>query len=279
LYGKNFTKCYSYDGFIILVNESFDRVIPLVTKLKKMNKKVFIGYHESMHLSDNMTNIASYKLLKQLVGLSDGYWNLNEGTHTFFESLFDCRVVGIPTGVPYDLWEPGVDEVQKEGIIIGTRTLSQTRLKRNSLMAISLAVKCAKKYNTAVTYMSEDKNDSANHFLCEMFGDSLNIIARDRNASYFNWLELINKHKALFQFDSSRSHGQVISDAVLVNTIPIGGTCDNSKILGLNEDGVDDAYELLSLFFERRLVYDLSLLRNKISFKNTKEGIQNIFEE
>lgn len=273
-------KAYKYDGFIVLVDKNFDLLNGLVSKLKMTGKKVFVGYHESAHLTDNIRNFFDLKDLKRLVSMSDGYWNLNEGTHKFFEGLFDCRVVGVPTAVPFDKWDISsmkLSRTDREGIIIGTRTVDQSRLKRNTVMAVSVAIKAAKEHDTFVTYMSED-DPKVDCFLKEMFGQRLRIIRRKKDSRYIDWLWLISRHKTLFQMDSSRSHGQVVSDAVLVDVPPIAGACDNSKLLGLHEESIDSAYHLLDLCLKNEIVYDLGLLKKAISFDRTRDRILEIFE-
>lgn len=236
--GEKFENVYKYDGILLLTDTHFSDLVPFVRKLRMMNKKVLIAYHESMHIADNLPahGLNNFFQLKELISIANGYWNLNtpNGDY-FFEVAFDTNVFGVPTGAPYRLWN--LDDLrlpasQREGIVVLTRTIDQSRLKRNSLVAIGTALKVAEEVDTFVSYTNEDP-PFVGEFLKELYKNKpLRIF--DRQEKYIDWLKFISKHKIAFQLDNSYSHGQTITDCALVNVPCLGGLLDNSKLLQQN---------------------------------------------
>lgn len=274
VYGKpGWQKCMKYDGIVVCVNRDIDAVKPLVKKLKTANKKVMIAYHENLSTflksSENPNFLVSFK---SLVGQSDGYLNIIKQSHTFFQALLDVKVHSILHGAPYNEWAHSltIPRDQRKGIIIGTRTIGQI-LQRNTWVALVEASQIAKRFDNCVTYLNEDPPEIKSFF--DSLGlNNINVIKGP--LAYEDWLSLIAQHKLLIHFDTTRTLGQVVTDAALVGVLAVGGNTDNNRANGTDRD-------YLASFTPSSLNEDVAVkkLKEKTSFEKISSELREVFEK
>jgi hypothetical protein len=214
---------YKYDGIIVLFNHEPQKLIPFILKLKKMGKKVVVGYHEGFDdfLLKASSNFEWLKQCKELVSHADAYWNVIPSANNVFISLFGKRVFGVLHAIPFKEWKHNITKPseQREGILLATRTFNQT-LRRNTLAALSIANLAAELLDTHVTFVSE-----FGQFPPWQFSKVKTIVGA---FPYVGWLDLISKHRLVFHFDESHTLGQVVADAALVNVPCVGGNSENN---------------------------------------------------
>ncbi len=223
--GDNFHRIYEYDGIILLVNHQSHLLIPFVKKLKKMGKIVCVGYHESFDdfmLKASDQNDSFLDDLSQLMNEADAYWNVIPSASNVFMSLFRKPVLNVIHGAPIEEWDHGLSKPveEREGILIATRTMDQ-RIRRNTLVGLTVADLAAYMADTHVTYVAEGSVPELAQKL-----DKVRII--DGPLPYVDWLKLIAKHKLVFHYDTSHTLGQVVMDAALVGVPCIGGNSENN---------------------------------------------------
>ena len=225
---------FKWDHVLVMVKDDVDQLIPLITKLKMMKKTVGIAFHENGNYFSTKASASLEWLqqMKSLVEMSDYFWNLNVPLEEFFQSIFDVPVFSCWHAFPHD-WDHGftVPEENREGIIVGTRTLNQS-LKRNTLYALGIADKVAAENNTFSTFFCEDRLDLKfiQNYLKELGLENTRVIPGP--LPYESWLKLIATHKVLFQMDNSDTLGQIVGDAAMVGVPSVGGTTVNSHIFG-----------------------------------------------
>lgn len=227
---SNFEKCYKYDTIILLIHRDLEITNTFVDKLKLMKKKILVSFHENV---DELVNLSSMNLtwLKQFVILCnkcDVFLNMNSSFDPFFEALLKIPIERIHHAVPYEWSNKLIKPFEtREGILIGTRTFNQ-RLRRNTLVSLSLCNKVAQKKNTFATLLTED--GIYENYFKEIGMDNIKVEQGPLN--YVKWLELISKHKLMIHFDTSNTLGQVAADAAQVGVVCLGGNSENNKLLG-----------------------------------------------
>ena len=224
---------FKWDHILVMVKDDPKELFPLISKLKLMKKTVGIAFHENgNYFSLKANDLAWLHELKSLVEMGDYFWNLNVPLEEFFSQVFDVPIFSCWHAFPHD-WNHGftVPIENREGIFIGTRTLSQN-LKRNTLFSLGVANKIAAENKTFATFFCEDKIDLKfmQSYLINLGLENTRIIPGP--LPYESWLKLIATHKVLFQMDASDTLGQVVGDAVLVGVPSVGGTTVNSHLFG-----------------------------------------------
>ena len=251
---------YKYDAIIVLVNREIDKVMPLVKKLKAMNKKVAISFHEGGSDLLGGSGLGGEDVTKRWIGLydlvqtADFYINLFGQLAPFFEGWFGKdKVKYCNHGAPLD-WSHGFTkkkEDRKYDILIGTRTLNQ-RLARNSMISLGVLNGLSQKRGWNVHYLSEDGDVSS---LLKRIGIT-NVQVHQGPMEWTKWIEFLSNFKCVVMADNSLNLGQIVYDCRMVNVGFVGSTTWNSMLLGENdgsdyrnwEDQIDNSvYETESL--------------------------------
>lgn len=279
-------KCLNYDWVLVLGNKDFKLLSGFIKKLKVLKKKVAFGLHEGFTAFYTM-DPEEWRSLKEIVNEVDFYWNLNPQAECIFEGMFPGKKIeNIPSAYPFDKWSAAeLKSEKKEGILIATRTLQQHFHKRNSFFAIASAL-AATEFRVPITYINEDGPHIADKLKSFFKTDKLNIIPR--NEIYRYWLGLICQHEIVYQLDMSFTHGQVVCDALLMDTPIIGGNNDNQThtIYAADYQTFDGTNNLLSSYFKypkekermkTQAVYQKDLLEESIGFEMTKYNIMRAF--
>lgn len=227
--------CLKYDKIIVLVREDLEHIKPLISKLKLMKKKVILGFHENTsHFLLFCQDINWLKSFKELLDLSDYYWNSNLSLDKFISSISNIKIYNGTHGVPHEIYSNlSVPINERRDIIVGSRTISQW-LPRNTFVALAAANNIANKFNCGVTYISADQipKDVIDSFFLSLGFKNVNVIEGSMN--YDEWLKTIARHKLLIHADQSDTLGQVVADACCVGVPAYGGNSFNNQIAGTN---------------------------------------------
>ncbi len=267
-----------YDHIMVMIKDDLPNLVPLITKLKKMNKIVGLGFHENgNYFSNSAQNLNWLMQFKQLVDMGDYFWNLNVCLEDFFKQFLDVHVFSSWHGVPYE-WDHGltVPREDRKGIMIGTRTLSQ-HLRRNTLYAIGIADRVAQELDTHVTYFSEDSIDVGDLWGIFQQCGFKHVSLINGPTSYEEWLKVIAPHKILFHLDASETLGQVVLDAALLDISSVGSFTTNNNLMNSEAD-LRTAKNKLSFAYRGLKTIQMGMLKNKTSFEGLrKHHKENLF--
>lgn len=265
-----------YDHILVMIKDDLPAVVPLIQKLKTMNKIVGLAFHENgNYFSMKAQDLNWLANLKHLVDMTHYFWNLNICLKDFFETLFKVPVFSCWHGLPY-FWKHDftVKPEDRKGIMIGTRTLTQS-LKRNTLYSIGIAASVAKELGTFATYFSEDGIEPKQlQNLFEELNIGVNVIKGP--TSYEEWLKIIATHKVLFHTDASETLGQVVGDAALVGVPSVGSMTTNNVLLD-TECTIEVARDNLIKMYGRPFC-DMSVFKDLTSLDGLrKQHVDNLF--
>ena len=129
------------------------------------------------------------------------------------------------TPYPVDLedWDRSIEFEKREGIFLGTREWFAPG--RCHGQGLSLALKLAERSGTHVTVINRDGKrgkklyDAA--FGRSLFSGQLKLV--EGRQPYLDYLDLMARHRLVFQWDRSGVPGQVAGDALLCRSICLGG--------------------------------------------------------
>lgn len=213
---------FKYDNVIILVNRDIQEIIPLIKKLKGMNKKVALAYHEGVQdlLYDPMKLIP----LQEAVHEAGVFINFLGQYGDFFKGLFPkAKVIQVNHTNPYDWEYPNIKSWDERtgDILIGTRTLNN-HLSRNTLVSIA-TLSTWQRINKSrkVDWICEDKGDIQG-YLDKLGFDNINL--HRGPLEYNDWLDFISNYKYIVHMDTSQNLGQISLDALMVDAIAVGGS-------------------------------------------------------
>lgn len=238
---------FQYDNIIVLVNRDIEQVIPLVQKLKKMNKKIAISYHEGIQDLTNDRTIQKIFSLQQIVDEAGIFINFLGQYRSFFSGLFpNAKVFTVNHTNPFD-WSGNPRrkswETKRKDILIGTRTLGQS-LSRNTFVTLAtLSGWLRRNPNRRVDWISEDPGDLRG--ILDRFGFT-GIHCEKGPLDYNRWLDFISDYKYIVHHDLSMNLGQISLDAFMVDSIPFGGTTWINKMIQSDDGG--DIDKLISFF-------------------------------
>jgi hypothetical protein len=198
--------------------------------------------------------------------------------------LFSCfcrRVVYLPTPYPIDYpdWNLGIPVSERSGIFVGTREFFVP--SRNHLLALN----AARLTSYPVTVV--DEGTAATKGLLQALRyppQQLTVLPR---MPYLQYLEVIQRHRIVLQFDQSRVPGQVAGDALLCRVPTVGGNgaIEREILSELNGDGrsfpelVQLALRLLrdDVLYARQVERMMALAQERVSFGSVRAELIKLF--
>lgn len=227
---------YKYKNIIMLVNRDIDEVIPLVDKLKKSGKNVAIAYHEGVE--DLLYDPNKIINLKKLVDQAGKFINFIGQYEEFFRSLFSSSsIYHVDHTNPFD-WFPSYKtkwQDKPRDILIGTRTLNN-HLSRNTLVPIVLASQYKRENpELKIDWICEQPVPIVKDYLNKIGVDNITIFQGP--FEYNRWLKFINNYKYIIHHDLSMNLGQISLDALMVDSVPCGGTTWINQMLETDDEG------------------------------------------
>jgi hypothetical protein len=198
--------------------------------------------------------------------------------------LFSCfcrRVVYLPTPYPVDYpdWNLAIAVSERSGIFIGTREFSVP--SRHHLLALS----AARRTSYPVTVVDEGTPVTKSLLQALHYPpQQLTVLPR---MPYYDYLDVIRRHRIVLQFDQSRVPGQVAGDALLCGVPTVGGNgaVEREILTELNGDGrsfselIELAVRLLrdDLFYARQVEEMTALAQEKVSFSSVRAELIKLF--
>lgn len=283
---ENWQKIMQYDHILVMIKDDLATLEPLIKKFKLMGKIVGIAFHENGNYFSNSSQNLNWLLdFKKIADQGDYFWNVNMHLDEFFNQILSVPVFSSWHGIPYE-WNHGliVPREDREGIMIGTRTLSQY-LRRNTLYAIGMAHSIAEEFKTHITYFSEDPIplDAISEVFASLGLHRVNVVKGPR--SYEEWLKVIASHRVLFHTDASETLGQVVGDAMLLDVPSVGSFSTNNELQYTQSDLKRATARLGSLYEElvaaKDKMYDIQHVKSRRNFKEKTsfEGLRKHHEE
>jgi len=208
---------------VVLLGRKLSRASKVIPRLKECYPRVYVAWKECGNFQidralDGPGQISAYRRILEMV---DGvmYPSLDPPPFSGNECL------RLPTPYPIDLesWDRSIPIEQRKGIFLGTREwLVPSRCHG---LGISLALSLADQAGTFVTAINRD-GKKGRGFYQSAFGDSISrgsLRIIEGRMPYLDYLDVMARHRLVFQWDRSGVPGQVAGDALLTRSICIGG--------------------------------------------------------
>ena len=196
---------------------------------KKQGKKVIIAFHEN----GGMINLLS-KNLDWLIGVKSLYEETDYISHYphkdvnfVFSDSYQHKRVKIYNSYPDEKWKYFEDG---EGALVGIQIKDNEIEDRNFMGNISLAYHYSLNPG-GVTFInsSSQSNENIKVKLENLFDSRsiINVVSKTKN--WYEFLELIDKHKYVINNDWCHTQGQVTSDAMFMGKIVNDSYTEHSK--------------------------------------------------
>lgn len=226
-------RVFKADGVVILANRDADKLIPLVSKLKLMKKKVFVSYHEGVQDLIERGVTRDLLALRELVKHADGYICIFPQMLEFFRGFFDgCFVETVLLSAPLDhkfSFTKPFEERTKD-VLIGTRTFGQ-RLSRNTLVAMCTAHGVEDVQN--IHFLAETPSDAAQATALKL----PKLMVHQGPLAWGDWLRFISDFKCIVHSDQTMNIGQIAFDAALVDVMVVGSTTSSAIMSDMSDQG------------------------------------------
>lgn len=240
-----------FDAVVVLIRKRVGLSLEAVRQLKETGSPVLVAWKEAgpFQIADQLKSAAALEAYRELLEIADGMISPTTvlpprwGKLASPEGAGLTRFVPTPYPIEFPAWDFGRPTGERDrGILVGTRQFFAPT--RNHLPALSRLASLSKELDIPVTVINGDKKKGRRllEALAPTFSaDRLTIV--DRPLHYPAYLELMARHRLVFQLDRSAVPGQVAGDAALCRTLCVGG---NSALEGviypdLSDDGGDDA--------------------------------------
>lgn len=208
----------SVRGVLVLLRpKGLDDALRAVHALKKDGRKVFISWKESgLHqVADALNEGRRLERFREICRASDGFISSTPELAPFYQAS-GCRAGEfVPTPYPVEetAWDFSQPWDERAGVFVGTREFGVP--SRNHLQAVTLAVALGH----PVTVINTD--GGAGERLLRTISPGIRVI--NGRLDYTEYLDLMAKHRLVFQFDRSAVPGQVAGDALLCRVPCVGG--------------------------------------------------------
>ena len=213
---------------LLLLRGNFRATERALAECQKEKRTVAVALKETgLHqIAEQLCDPRKLARFMRIVAQADGCVATTPEAAEIFRRVRPERDVStvafIPTPYPLDdeQWKFTVPPVEQRGVFVGTREWDVP--SRNHLAALLLAREICQNSFEPVTVFNLDGR-KGEKLLAELNFPPGKLRVRDRRESYPNYLREIARHKIVLQLDRSRVPGQVAGDALLCQTICVGG--------------------------------------------------------
>ena len=268
---------------ISLINRNPSRCLSSLSLLKERFEKVYVAWKECGILQvfralDRKGVMGAYRdILKEVDGVV--YPSLDP------PPLATGKCFQLLTPYPVDLsqWDRSIVIERREGVFLGTREWFVPG--RCHALGLSMALSLATKVDSFVTVINQDGKKGRNLYL-ECFGDDVShgrLRLIEGRKPYLEYLDIMARHRLVFQWDRGGVPGQVAGDALLCRLICVGGNSAIEKeIFGHyldQEEAVNYACRLLKDddFYAEEIAASQKKAQDVVSFSAFRNQVPALF--
>lgn len=232
---------------ILLLRGDLKEALAPLRKLQAEGRKVAVAFKEAgVHqVADKLADPKRVRRFLEICATADLALASTPELVPIFRGAGVKKVKFIPTPYPVEdsRWDFSVPVQEQRGLFIGTREFDvPPRQHAGTLIA---AREIARRTGERVTVLNLDgRKGRAKLEAMQYPGDSLQIEDGDR--CYREYLQLIARHRLVFQLDHSAVPGQVAGDALLCRIPCLGGDGAVDRLIYTSGDPVGEASRLLT---------------------------------
>ncbi len=241
-------------ALLLLRKRNLRRVLAAIERLHRRGVKALVSCKEtgSHQVAELLGDVTRWELFCAICSAADGVLTPVSALEEVYRLAGAKRVECVPTPYPLEFpeWDFGVPLEKRLGIFVGTREFGVP--SRNHLAAVALADALSRELSCPLSVVNSEGRRG--RLLLRSFqrrNPQFYII--EGPVAYAEYLELMARHRIVWQLDQSAVPGQVAGDALLCRMPCVGG---NSQLemaafpgfCGVGERGrlVGLARELLS---------------------------------
>ena len=208
---------------LVLITKRFDQVLKEIKNLKQHGLEIWVSWKECgrHQIANTLVKPKQVDLYREILSAADKV--IHASTDPALLAGDHSVEMMTPYPVDLDAWDISIPVDDRRGVFIGTRELKVS--SRNHLYAISSALHLAIENDTHVTVVNRDRKFGMSMlnaaFKEPIAQQQLKIV--DGRLPYLEYLNLIAKHRLVFQCDRSGVPGQVAGDTLLCRSLCIGG--------------------------------------------------------
>jgi len=202
---------------VLLRKNGFDDALRAVHSQKKAGRKVFIALKEcgSHQVAEALGDGKRLEKFREICRAADAYISSGPYVSAVYEAA-GCRVgefLATPYPIEEDAWDFSRPVADRAGIFVGTREFGVP--SRNHLQAVMLAASLGH----PVTVINTD--GGAGERMLRAISPNIRVV--NGLLDYPEYLDLMARHRLVFQLDRSAVPGQVAGDALLCRLPCVGG--------------------------------------------------------
>lgn len=217
---------------LVLLRDNLKACRQALVELRSAGKTVAIAWHEAgtMQIAEQIAKPAALKLFQEICQRADGAIATTPDLVPFFTGAGARHVEFIPTPYPVEdaRWNLSTPIEERRGIFVGTgdfRTPS-----RNHLAALFVLRQLAASMYETVTVINDNGWRGRGMFERLGYDEQLLKVIEGR-PSYPRYLQLMSKHKLVWQLDASGTLGKVAGDALLARIPCVGGNGATERLV------------------------------------------------
>ncbi len=215
-----------FSACLVLIRHKPQAALEAVRRLKGEDIRVFVAWKEcgQAQLANQLAEPKIWGPYAEILRLCDGVVSPTLVPPPVPANLEIPPFHPIPTPYPVDLpdWNHALPLDEREGIFLGTREFFIP--SRNHLAALTAALRVARTVGAHVTAINTDGGKGKRLLsMLETQVSPQNLRVVTGKLGYADYLELIARHRVVFQLDRSFVPGQVAGDALLCRSICVGG--------------------------------------------------------
>ncbi len=223
---------------LVLLRRRLDPSRDALRRLKESGLRVWVAWKEcgAFQISEQLADARLWDAYAEILSLCDAVVTPTLVPPPLPPGIKEPRLLGIPTPYPVDFpaWDYSCLPAERRGVFVGTRELFTPF--RNHLLAVTTAIRVARRVGTHVTVINPDR--SKGRRILDALGkgvpaDGFRII--DCRLPYHEYLRQISWHRVVFQLDRGAVPGQVAGDALLCRSLCVGGNSAIEQIAFPNE--------------------------------------------
>jgi hypothetical protein len=257
-------------------------------ELRRGGKKVAVAFKEAgtFQIADLLAQPSRLRLFQEICRRAHGAIATTPDLTQFYRSAGVPSVEFIPTPYPVEdpRWDFSRPDDERRGIFLGTREFGT--VSRNHLAALLTIRPLAEALQEPVTVINDDGWRGRRLLKSLRWPDEL-LRTVEQRLPYPRYLELIARHKLVFQLDASGVPGQVAGDALLCRIPCVGGDGATERLVFPTTCGYgrgseqlfDIAARLMEHPHDRARVVEesLSLARERLSFAKAHDRLTEFF--
>lgn len=273
---------------LLLLRSDLQTSRQALIELRRAGKKVVVAFKEAgtFQIAALLAKPSRLRLFQDLCRRAHGAIATTPDLTQFYRGAGVPLVEFIPTPYPVEdpRWDFSRPEEGRRGIFLGTREFATA--SRNHLAALLTIRPLAEALQEPVTVFSDGWRGRRLLESLRWPDDLLRSV--DQRLPYPRYLELIARHKLIFQLDASGVPGQVAGDALLCRIPCVGGDGATERLVfpttcghGRGRDQLFDiAARLIEHPHDRAQVVEesLSLAKERLSFATTRDRLTEFFE-